>query len=53
MNYKVLPKGYRYAGTLDFMRNRAQMKAVLIIQQPETVISITASSATKQCSLNS
>ena len=31
MNYKVLPKGYRYAGSLDFMRNRAQMKAVLIL----------------------
>ena len=22
MNHKVLPEGYRYAGTLDFMRNR-------------------------------
>ena len=31
MNFRVLPKGYRYAGTLDFMRSRAQMKAVLIL----------------------
>jgi hypothetical protein len=29
VNYKALPKGYRYAATLDFMRNRKQMKAVV------------------------
>lgn len=29
MNYKALPRGYRYAATLDFMRNRKQMKAVV------------------------
>ena len=31
MNHKTLPAGYRYAGTLDFMRNRRQMKAMLIL----------------------
>ena len=31
MNYRALPPGYRYAGTMDFMRNRAQMKAVVIL----------------------
>ena len=31
MYYTVLPKGYRYAGTLDFMRSRKQMKAVLYL----------------------
>ena len=31
MNYKTLPRGYRYAGTLDFMRSRKQMKAMLIL----------------------
>ena len=31
MNYKTLPKGYRYAMTMDFMRNRRQMKAVVIL----------------------
>ena len=29
MNYKRLPRGYRYAATLDFMRNIKQMKAVV------------------------
>ena len=29
MNYKILPKNYRYAGTMDFLRNRKQMRAVL------------------------
>lgn len=28
MNYKTLPAGYRYAGTMDFMRNRRQMLQV-------------------------
>ena len=31
MNFRTLPPGYRYAGTMDFMRNRAQMKAVVIL----------------------
>ena len=29
MNYKKLPKGYRYAGTMDFTRNRKQIMALL------------------------
>lgn len=29
MNHKTLPAGYRYAGNLDFMRNRKQMKIVI------------------------
>ena len=28
MNCKTLPKGYRYAGTMDFTRNRKQIAAV-------------------------
>ena len=31
MNHQTLPPGYRYAGTLDFMRNRGQMKAMLML----------------------
>ena len=31
MNYATLPRGYRFAGTMDFMRNRKQMKAVAIL----------------------
>ena len=31
MNHKTLPPGYVYAGNLDFMRNRRQMKAVVIL----------------------
>ena len=31
MNYKSLPPGYRVASTLDFMRNRRQIKAMLIL----------------------
>ena len=31
MNHKSLPPGYRYAGTLDFMRDRRQMKALVIL----------------------
>lgn len=31
MNHQNLPPGYRYAGTLDFMRSRKQMKAVLTL----------------------
>ena len=29
MTYRTLPPGYRYAGTMDFMRNRGQMLAVV------------------------
>ena len=29
MNYRTLPRGYRFAGTMDFNRNRAQIVAVL------------------------
>ena len=28
MNHKPLPRGYRLTGTMDFMRNRRQMKIV-------------------------
>ena len=31
MNYRTLPPGYVPAGNLDFMRNRRQMKAVVIL----------------------
>ena len=31
MNHRTLPRGYRFAGTMDFMRNQAQMKAVVIL----------------------
>jgi len=31
VNYRTLPPGYRYAGTLDFMRNRRHVKAMLIL----------------------
>ena len=31
MNHRTLPPGYRPAGNLDFMRNRRQMKAVVIL----------------------
>ena len=31
MNHKNLPRGYRYAGTMDFMRNRKQIKAMLAL----------------------
>jgi len=31
VNYATLPKGYRYAGTLDFMRNRRHIKAMLVL----------------------
>ena len=31
MNHRSLPRGYRYAGTLDFMRNLSQMKAVAFL----------------------
>ena len=38
MNYKRLPKGYRYAGNLDFTRNRAQIMIVLKLAIALTVI---------------
>lgn len=31
MNYRTLPPGYRPAGNLDFMRNRRQMKTVVVL----------------------
>lgn len=38
MNYKTLPKGYRYAGNLDFTRNRKQVLTVLKLALALTVI---------------
>ena len=38
MNYKVLPPGYVYAGNLDFMRNRRQMKAVVYLSLALVVV---------------
>lgn len=38
MNYKTLPKNYRYAGTLDFTRNRKQIMAVLKLALALTLI---------------
>ena len=40
MNYATLPKGYRYAGTLDFTRNRKQIVAVLRLAVTLTVIPV-------------
>ena len=40
MNYKTLPKGYRYAGAMDFTRNRKQVMAVLKIAVALTVVPI-------------
>ena len=40
MNFRTLPKGYRYAGTLDFMRNRRQMKAVVILSLALIVVPV-------------
>lgn len=38
MNYKTLPKGYRYAGNLDFTHNRKQIMTVLKLAVALTVI---------------
>ena len=38
MNYRSLPKGYRYAGNLDFMRNRRQMKIVVWLSMALLVV---------------
>lgn len=38
MNHKTLPKGYRYAGSLDFTRNRKQVMAVLKLAAVLTVL---------------
>lgn len=38
MNHKTLPKGYRYAGNLDFTRNRRQIVAVLKLAVALTAI---------------
>jgi hypothetical protein len=40
MNHKTLPPGYRYAGTLDFMRNRSQMKALVILSLALIVVPV-------------
>ena len=40
MNYKTLPKGYRYAGAMDFTRNKKQVMAVLKIAIVLTVIPV-------------
>ena len=42
MNYRTLPKGYRYAGTLDFMRDRRQMKALVILSLALIVLPVIA-----------
>lgn len=40
MNYKTLPKGYRYAGSLDFTHNRKQIIAVLKLAILLTVVPV-------------
>ena len=40
MNHKTLPPGYRYARTLDFMRNRSQMKALVILSLALIVVPV-------------
>ena len=40
MNHKTLPPGYRYVGTLDFMRNRSQMKALVILSLALIVVPV-------------
>ena len=42
MNYKTLPRGYRFAGTLDFMRNRAQVVSVLKLALALTALPLIA-----------
>ena len=42
MNYKTLPRGYRFAGTLDFMRNRAQVISVLKLALALTALPLIA-----------
>ncbi|MDO4865485.1 MAG: DUF3267 domain-containing protein [Clostridia bacterium] len=38
MNYRELPGGYRYAGTMDFTRNKKQIVALLKVAVALTVI---------------
>ncbi len=38
MNYRELPKGYRYAGTMDFTRNKKQVVALLKVGVALTAI---------------
>ena len=38
MNYKTLPKGYRFAGTMDFTRNRKQILAMFKLSVALVVI---------------
>lgn len=40
VNHRTLPGGYRYAGTLDFMRNRKQLKAVAILSLSLVVLPV-------------
>lgn len=45
MNYKTLPKGYRYAGAMDFTRNKKQITAVLKLALALTAISVLVGAA--------
>ena len=38
MNYRNLPRGYRYAGTMDFTRNRKQIVALLKVAVVSTAV---------------
>ena len=38
MNHRTLPPGYRYAGTMDFLRNRQQMLALLKLSAALTAV---------------
>ena len=40
MNHRILPPGYRYAGTLDFMRDRNRIKALLILSLALIVVPV-------------
>ena len=42
MNHKTLPKGYVYAGSLDFMRNRGQVKQMLVLSLALVVLPVAA-----------
>jgi len=42
VNYKALPRGYRFAGSMDFMRNRRQMKAVVLLSLALVVVPMLA-----------
>lgn len=40
MNHRTLPRSYRYAATMDFMRDRAQMKAVVFLSLALVIIPV-------------